>query len=92
VVEASLHETSDPRDPIDPKHHVLARLGVLDQVEWLPTQAIYEVRGGPIGEPFVLPEGFAQAGARLWGVSPRPKPVSALYSVRWNEFLWRSEL
>src|SRR5207344_1071732 len=24
VVEASLHETSDPRDPIDPKHHVLA--------------------------------------------------------------------
>jgi len=61
VVEASLHETSDPRDPIDPKHHVLARLGVLDNVEWVPTGAVYEVRGGPVGEPFVLPEGFTQA-------------------------------
>jgi phytoene dehydrogenase-like protein len=70
VVEASLHETSNPRDPIDPKHPVLARLGVLDQVEWLPTGAIYEVRGGPVGEPFVLPEGFAQARGALVGRFP----------------------
>jgi phytoene dehydrogenase-like protein len=61
IVEASLHETSDPRDPIDPKHHVLARAGVLDAVEWVPTGSIYEVRGGPVGAPFVLPEGFAAA-------------------------------
>ena len=61
VVEASLHETSDPNDVVDPKHHVLAQLGVLDAVEWVPTGAIYEVRGGPVGGPFVLPEGFAQA-------------------------------
>jgi 2-polyprenyl-6-methoxyphenol hydroxylase-like FAD-dependent oxidoreductase len=46
VVEASLHETSDPCDPIDPKHHVLARLGVLDDIEWVPTRSVYEVRGG----------------------------------------------
>jgi phytoene dehydrogenase-like protein len=59
VVEASLQETSDPRDPIDPKHRVLTRLGVLDDIDWIPTGAIYEVRGGPLGEPFVLPEGFA---------------------------------
>ncbi len=70
VVEASLHVTSNPRDPIDPKHHVLSRLGVLDQVEWVPTGAIYEVRGGPIGEPFVLPEGFAQARGALVGHFP----------------------
>jgi phytoene dehydrogenase-like protein len=61
IVEASLHETSDPRDPIDPKHHVLARAGVLDEVEWVPTGSLYEVRGGPVGSPFVLPEGFAAA-------------------------------
>ena len=30
VVEASLHETSDPHDPVDPKHHVLAKIGVLE--------------------------------------------------------------
>ena len=61
VVEASLHETSDPKDPTDPKHRVLAGLGVLDEVEWVTTPAVYEVRGGPLGEPFVLPEGFAKA-------------------------------
>jgi phytoene dehydrogenase-like protein len=65
VVEASLHETSDPHDAIDPKHHVLASLGVLDKVAWVPTQTVYEVRGGPVGVPFVLPESFAEARAGL---------------------------
>lgn len=65
VIEAGLHETSDPRDPRDPKHDVLARAGVLDAVEWIPTGALYQVRGGPVGAPFVLPEGFAAARAAL---------------------------
>ena len=65
VVEASLHETSDPQDPLDPKHHVLAKIGVLDKVAWVPTGAVYEVRGGPVRVPFVLPEGFEEARAGL---------------------------
>ncbi len=65
VVEASLHETSNPQDPIDPKHAVLARLGVLDKVAWVPTGSVYEVRGGPVGVPFVLPEGFTAAREAL---------------------------
>jgi len=65
VVEASLHETADPYNHIEPKHHVLSRLGVLDAVEWVPTGALYEVRGGPVGAPFLLPEGFAAARAAL---------------------------
>ncbi len=65
VVEASLHETSDPQDPLDPKHHVLASLGVLDKVSWIPSRAVYQVRGGPVGVPFVLPDGFAEARAAL---------------------------
>ena len=65
LVEASLHETSDPCDPIDPKHAILARAGVLDSVEWVSTGAIYEVRGGPVAEPFVLPHGFAAAREAL---------------------------
>src|SRR5260370_12739261 len=65
AIEAGLHETSDPRDPRDPKHDVLAPAGVLDAVEWIPTGALYEVRGGPVGAPFVLPEGFAAARAAL---------------------------
>lgn len=65
VVEASLHETSNPNDPNDPKHHILSGLGVLDKVAWVPTPAVFEVRGGPIGVPFVLPEGFEEARAAL---------------------------
>jgi phytoene dehydrogenase-like protein len=61
VVEAALHETSDPRVPADPKHAALKRLGLLDAVEWVPTGALYEVRGGPVGEPLVLPDGFSAA-------------------------------
>ncbi len=65
IIEAGLHATSDARDPRDPKHHVLARAGVLDAVEWVPTGGLYEVRGGPVGAPFMLPEGFAEARAAL---------------------------
>lgn len=65
LVEAALHETSDPRNPLDPKHHVLNRIGVLDAVEWISTGPLYEARGGPLGEPVVLPEGFSAARAAL---------------------------
>jgi phytoene dehydrogenase-like protein len=65
IIEAALHETSDPRDPSDPKHDVLARAGVLDAVEWVTTGGLYEVRGGPVGTPFGLPEGFEAARTAL---------------------------
>ena len=81
VVEASLQETSDPRDPI---HHVLTRLGVLDDIDWMPTGAIYEVRGGLLGERFVLPAGFPQARHGLLDVFHRPRPVSASCLGRWS--------
>jgi len=73
MVEASLHETADPRDPIDPKHSILARIGVLDEVAWVPTGQFYEVRGGPVGEPFVLPDGFPAARAALTERFPSAK-------------------
>jgi phytoene dehydrogenase-like protein len=64
-VEGSLHETSDPRDPRDPKHDLLTRAGVLDKVTWSPSETFYEVRGGPVGSPLVLPASFAGARAAL---------------------------
>ncbi len=84
IVEASLHETSDPRDPIDPKHHVLARAGVLDEVEWVPTRSLYEVRGGPVGAPFVLPESFAAARDALTERFPPPARASEPCSATWS--------
>jgi phytoene dehydrogenase-like protein len=70
VVEASLHKTSDPQDPIDPKHQILKKIGVLDKLEWIRAGPLYEVRGGPIGDPFILPEGFAAARTALRGRFP----------------------
>ena len=61
TVEASLHQTSDARNPRDVKHDILNRLGILDEIEFLPTGALYKVRGGPLGEAFELPFGFAAA-------------------------------
>lgn len=64
-VEGSLHETSDPQKFDDPKHHTLTRAGVLDKINWVPGNALYEVRGGPFDRPFVLPDNFEAAQRAL---------------------------
>jgi phytoene dehydrogenase-like protein len=61
TVESSLHQTSDARNPRDVKHHILRELGILDEIEWLPTGSLYKVSGGPLGETFELPCGFDAA-------------------------------
>lgn len=64
-VEGSLHETSNPRLPTDPKHDVLDRAGVREAVEWVPSRNFYEACGGPFLEPFALPDHFIGAGGAL---------------------------
>ena len=61
TIEPSLHQTADPRDPNDPKHEILASLGVLDEIEWVPVSPFLSVRGGPVGETFDLPVGLEAA-------------------------------
>ena len=65
TIEASLHETADPRDPRDLKHAILERLGLLDKIEWLPVPDLHTVVGGPVGAPLVLPHGFDPAANAL---------------------------
>ena len=64
-VEGSLHETSDPHDPRDPKHDPLTRAGVIDAVKWIPAGALYQVRGGPVTNPLILPDNFDAARQTL---------------------------
>lgn len=64
-VEGSLHETSNPRHPTDPKYDALNRAGVRDAVEWIPSGDFYEVRGGLLSQPFVLPDNFSDACSAL---------------------------
>jgi phytoene dehydrogenase-like protein len=72
-VEGSLHETSDPHHPRDPKHDVLTRAGVIDAVKWIPSDAFYQVRGGPLHEPFVMPDNFDAARRGLTGRFPEAR-------------------
>src|SRR5882757_6978374 len=64
-VEGSLHETSDPQHPRDPKHDVLTRAGVIDKVTWVPSGAFYQARGGPLAQPFLMPDNFDAARQAL---------------------------
>ena len=64
-VEGSLHETSDPNDPRDPKHDVLVRAGVLDAVKWIPGGMFYEARGGPLDQPFAMSDNLDAARRAL---------------------------
>src|SRR5215218_3023795 len=64
-VEGSLHETSDPHHPCDPKHQVLRRAGVIDAVKWIPSGAFYQARGGPLDRPFLMPDDFDAARIAL---------------------------
>jgi phytoene dehydrogenase-like protein len=64
-VEGSLHETSDPHHPRDPKHAALTRAGVIDAVKWISAPAFYEARGGPLDQPFVMPDNFDAARRAL---------------------------
>jgi phytoene dehydrogenase-like protein len=72
-VEGSLHETSDPHDPRDPKHGVLVRAGVLDAVKWIPGGGFYEVRGGPLDRPFAMPDNFDAARRALTDRFPQSR-------------------
>ena len=65
TIEASLHQTADPRDPREPKHQILKELGILEEIEWIPVSPFFSVRGGPLGQPFDLPYGFDRARIAL---------------------------
>src|SRR4051812_50201288 len=60
-IEGSLHETSDPHDPRDPKHAALSRAGVLEAVKWIPGGLFYEARGGPRARPLPMADNFPAA-------------------------------
>src|ERR1700710_1659850 len=64
-VEGSLHETSDPHDPRDPKHSALTRAGVIEAIKWIPSGAFFEARGGPLDRPFTMPDNFEAARRAL---------------------------
>lgn len=71
TVEASLHDTTDPHDPRDPKARIFRALGILDELTFVPVGDFYQVRGGPFATPFDLPTGQAAARERLAAAWPQ---------------------
>ena len=65
TIEGSLQQTADLWAPLDPKARILRALGILDDLEFVPVGAFYEVRGRLFDPPFVLPHGFDAAEAAL---------------------------
>ena len=58
TVEASLHETTDPRQTVDSKGAIFEALDLYREVEFVPANEFYEVRSPLIGSPLVIPHGF----------------------------------
>jgi phytoene dehydrogenase-like protein len=71
TVEASLHETTDPRRTADPKGEIFEALDLYDELEFVPVDAVYEVRSALIGEPIALPAGAEALCRRLSERFPR---------------------
>ena len=70
-IEASLHETTDPHNPQDPCHRIFATLGILDDIQYVPVDNFYEVRGKLFKKPFVLPHGMQAARSALQSHFPK---------------------
>jgi len=55
TIEASLHETTDPRTTADPKGEIFQALGLYQDIEFVPVREFYEVRCPLIGAPLTIP-------------------------------------
>ena len=65
TIEASLHETTDPRTTPDPKGEIFEALDLYQDIEFVPVDDFYEVRCPLIGAPLTIPHGIGALGDRL---------------------------
>jgi len=72
AIEASLHEI-DGLDADDPKTGLIRSLDLDRDLEFIDVGDLYEVRGGPVGAPFVLPHGNEKALAAAISRFPQHK-------------------
>ncbi|MDH3429435.1 MAG: NAD(P)/FAD-dependent oxidoreductase [Gammaproteobacteria bacterium] len=71
TIEASLHETTDPRTTPDPKGEIFAALDLYEDIEFVPVNDFYEVRCPLVGAPLTIPHGIDALGDRLIERFPR---------------------
>ncbi len=81
AIEASLHEI-DGLDTQDPKFGLIRSLGLDRDLQFVDVGDLYEVRGGPLDEPFVLPHGYDKALAAAIARFPRHRSGLETYFKR----------
>ena len=81
TIEASLHEI-DGLDTQDPKFGLIRSLGLDRDLQFVDVGDLYEVRGGPLDEPFVLPHGYDKALAAAIARFPRHRSGLETYFKR----------
>ena len=72
LIETSLHEI-DGLDEGDPKLPLMRALGLEQDLQFVDVGDLYEVRGGPLEMPFVLPPGAEKALAAAIARFPHQK-------------------
>src|SRR3569623_1539878 len=72
VIEKS-NSVGDAHEPRDPMHGPLSRAGILESLKWSPGGALYEVRGGPLSSPLLVPDNFDGAREALSGRFPEER-------------------
>ena len=101
--EASLHETTAPGMPGDPKTAIFRALGLDKTIELVPIDIFQQVRSPLLGEPFNLPHGLDRVTAALTARFPeaeagiasfmaqigRSLEAVALFSDRHDGTWWR---
>jgi all-trans-retinol 13,14-reductase len=65
TIEASLHETADPRMTADPKGEIFEALDLYQDIELVPVGDFQEVRCPLLGTPLVIPHGIDALRDRL---------------------------
>ncbi len=80
-IEASLHEING-FDAEDPKLPLIQSLGLDKDLHLVSVGNLFEVRGGVMGEPFSLPQGFEAALAETTKRFPQHKAALAEYFRR----------
>ena len=81
AIETSLHEM-DGFDEADPKQPLLRTLGLDHDLQFVDVGDFYEVRGGPVGAPFVLPHGLEAAQAVAIARFPQHRDALGEYFQR----------
>lgn len=77
TMEASLHEADG--ETVHSPAGVFSRLGLLGEIETIPTNEFYAVRGGPLAAEITIPHGLEHAREAVFAALPHARRPLEMY-------------